>query len=121
MSETPNAKVETVPAPVEVPAAAPSAPVWAVKQDREFPMPTAGEYMAAFHIGGETWRNVNAAYKQNVAKNLPDALELQAHGLLGDVKRLGRCGNRPLFIQGAEHAKVVEFKFLDHERPKLRR
>lgn len=68
MSETPNAKVETVAAPVEVPAAAPSAPVWAVKQEREFPMPTAGEYMAAFHIGGETWRNVNAAYKQNVAK-----------------------------------------------------
>lgn len=53
----------------EVPAAAPTAPVWAAaKTDREFPMPTAGEYMAAYHIGGETWRNVNAAYKQNVAK-----------------------------------------------------
>ena len=69
MSETPNAKVENVPAPVEVPAAAPSAPVWAVKQDREFAMPTPGEYMAAMHIGGEAWRQVNAAYKQNVAKS----------------------------------------------------
>jgi HK97 family phage prohead protease len=69
MSETPNAKVETVAAPVEVPAAAPSAPVWTVKPDREFPMPTPGEYMAAMHIGGEAWRQVNAAYKQNVVKS----------------------------------------------------
>ena len=51
------------------PAPAPTAPVWAAaKTEREFPMPTAGEYMAAFHIGGQTWANVNAAYKQNVAK-----------------------------------------------------
>lgn len=51
------------------PSPAPTAPVWAAgKTEREFPMPTAGEYMAAFHIGGQTWANVNAAYKQNVAK-----------------------------------------------------
>ena len=69
MSEIQNAKVETVAAPVEVPAAAPSAPVWAAaKVEREFPLPTPGEYMAAMHIGGEAWRQVNAAYKQNVAK-----------------------------------------------------
>ena len=68
MSEN-NAKVETTPAPVEVPAAAPSAPVWAAaSKEREFPMPTAAEYLAAYHIGGEAWRNVNAAYKANVAK-----------------------------------------------------
>jgi HK97 family phage prohead protease len=68
MSETPN-QIANVPAPVEVPAASPSAPVWAAaKTEREFPMPTAGEYMAAYHIGGATWANVNAAYKQNVAK-----------------------------------------------------
>ena len=69
MSETPKAaNVEAVAAPVEVPAAAPSAPVWTVKQDREFPMPTPGEYMAAMHIGGEAWRQVNAAYKQQIGK-----------------------------------------------------
>lgn len=54
----------------EAPAAAPTAPVWAaVKAEREFKLPTPGEYMAAMHIGGETWRNVNAAYKQHQAKN----------------------------------------------------
>lgn len=55
---------------VEVPAAAPSAPVWAAaKIERQFNLPTPGEYMAAMHIGGEAWRNVNAAYKQHQAKN----------------------------------------------------
>ena len=52
------------------PAPAPTAPVWATaKVEREFPLPTPGEYMAAMHIGGEAWRQVNAAYKQNVAKS----------------------------------------------------
>jgi len=55
---------------VEVPAAAPTAPVWAAaKTERQFNLPTPGEYMAAMHIGGEAWRNVNAAYKQHQAKN----------------------------------------------------
>ena len=53
----------------ESPAPAPTAPVWAAaKSEREFPMPTAAEYLAAFHAGGQTWANVNAAYKQNVTK-----------------------------------------------------
>jgi hypothetical protein len=70
MSEIQNAKVETVAAPVEVPAAAPTAPVWAAaSREREFPMPSAAEYLAAYHAGGQTWQNVNAAYKQNVAKS----------------------------------------------------
>ena len=85
MSETPNAKVETVPAPVEVPAAAPSAPVWAVKQDREFPMPTPGEYIAAMHIGGEAWRQVNAAYKQNIAKSRTAIQAALAQDLTSDT------------------------------------
>lgn len=55
---------------IEVPAAAPTAPVWAAaKAERVFPLPTPGEYMAAIHIGGETFRNVNAAYKQHQAKS----------------------------------------------------
>jgi HK97 family phage prohead protease len=53
----------------EAPAPAPTAPIWAEhKREREFPMPSAGEYLAAFHAGGQQWANVNAAYKQNVAK-----------------------------------------------------
>ena len=52
------------------PATAPTAPVWATaKTEREFPLPTPGEYVAAMHIGGEAWRQVNAAYKQHVAKS----------------------------------------------------
>jgi hypothetical protein len=64
MSEvTPTAEV------IETPAAAPTAPIWAAeKREREFSMPTAGDYLAAYHAGGEQWENVNAAYKQNVAK-----------------------------------------------------
>ena len=64
MSEvTPTAEV------IETPAAAPTAPIWAAeKREREFAMPSAGEYLAAYHAGGEQWENVNAAYKQNVAK-----------------------------------------------------
>lgn len=54
----------------ETPAPAPTAPVWAAaKTDRQFALPTPGEYMAAMHIGGEAWRNVNAAYKQHQARN----------------------------------------------------
>jgi HK97 family phage prohead protease len=64
MSEvTPTAEV------IETPAAAPTAPIWAAeKREREFAMPSASEYLAAYHAGGEQWENVNAAYKQNVAK-----------------------------------------------------
>jgi len=48
-----TANVDTVAA--EAPAPAPTAPVWAAaKIEREFPLPTPGEYMAAMHIGGET-------------------------------------------------------------------
>lgn len=36
---------------------------------REFAMPTPGEYLAAFHIGGATFANVNEAYKIAADKN----------------------------------------------------
>lgn len=46
---------------VEIEAAAiPTAPIPATPK-KNFGMPTAGEYLAAFHIGGETWQRVNAA------------------------------------------------------------
>ena len=77
-------KVETVAA--EAPAAAPSAPVWAAaKVEREFPLPTPGEYMAAMHIGGETWRQVNAAYKQHIAKNQTAIQAALAQNLTSDT------------------------------------
>ena len=45
---------------VEVEAAVPTAPIPA-QVKKNFGMPTAGEYLAAFHIGGDTWQRVNAA------------------------------------------------------------
>lgn len=46
---------------VQVEAAAiPTAPIPA-QVKKNFGMPTAGEYLAAFHIGGDTWQRVNAA------------------------------------------------------------
>lgn len=68
------------------PAPAPTAPVWATaKVEREFPLPTPGEYMAAMHIGGEAWRQVNAAYKQNVAKNQTAIQAALAQNLTSDT------------------------------------
>jgi HK97 family phage prohead protease len=67
--ENTMSEITTPEVAAEAPAAAPTAPVWAAaKAEREFAMPTAGEYLAAYHAGGQTWSNVNAAYKQNVAK-----------------------------------------------------
>jgi hypothetical protein len=74
---------------VEVPAAAPSAPVWAAaKVERQFNLPTPGEYMAAMHIGGEAWRNVNAAYKQHQAKNQTAIQAALAQDLTTDTSGL---------------------------------
>ena len=64
--EEPTEPVEETPVElenesVEIEAAAiPTAPIPA-QPKRNFGMPTAGEYLAAFHIGGETWQRVNAA------------------------------------------------------------
>jgi HK97 family phage prohead protease len=53
--------------PMEIQAAAevviPTSPIFATAK-REFAMPTAAEMLAAMHIGGDTWANVNDAFKQ---------------------------------------------------------
>jgi len=43
-----------------VEATIPTAPIFA-QAKREFVLPTAGEFMAAYHIGGDTFKNMNAA------------------------------------------------------------
>jgi len=53
MSEVTATPVEAAPAPQQL---------WA-EPAREFRMPTPGEYMAAYHIGGATFAKVNSAYK----------------------------------------------------------
>ena len=47
----------TVPA---VEATIPTAPIFA-QAKKEFVLPSAGEFMAAYHIGGDTFKNMNAA------------------------------------------------------------
>jgi len=41
----------------------PTQPIFATAK-REFAMPSAAEMLAAMHIGGDTWHNVNDAFKQ---------------------------------------------------------
>jgi phage head maturation protease len=67
VEETP---VEATPAAEAVEAAAviPTAPIPA-QAKREFRMPSAGEYLAAMHIGGDTFAKVNAAYREAATAN----------------------------------------------------
>lgn len=60
--ETPVVEAEKS---VEVEAAIPTAPIPA-QPKREFRMPSAGEYLAAMHIGGDTFAKINAAYHDAV-------------------------------------------------------
>jgi len=62
-----------------VEATIPTAPIPA-QPKRNFGMPTAGEYLAAYHIGGETFRKVNEAFVE-AAKSRQTALQAAA----GDV------------------------------------
>jgi HK97 family phage prohead protease len=62
VKETP---MESVPTPEVIEA---SAPLFATPK-RAFKMPSSAEYMAAMHIGGDTFRAVNAAFKDNLKQN----------------------------------------------------
>ena len=62
---------------------------------RKFDLPTAGEYMAAYHIGGESFRNVQAAVKDFVA-NKQSALQAAA----GDVITTDTPGLLPVPVLG---------------------
>jgi len=64
--------------------------LWA-QPKRKFNLPTPGEYMAAMHIGGETFRNVAAA-AQEFAKSKQTALQAAA----GDVTTGDTAGLLPV-------------------------
>jgi HK97 family phage prohead protease len=51
-----------------VEATVPTAPLFA-QAKREFPMPSAAEVLAAYHIGGDTYLKVSDAFKQAQRKN----------------------------------------------------
>jgi HK97 family phage prohead protease len=62
---------------------------------RKFVMPTPGEYLAAMHAGGDTFQNVNAAYKEAV-RDQQTALQAAA----GDVLTTDTPGLLPVPVLG---------------------
>jgi HK97 family phage prohead protease len=75
-------------------AAIPTAPIPA-QPKRKFALPTPGEYMAAMHIGGDTFANVNAAAKDFMLAN-QSALQAAA----GDVLTTDTPGLLPVPVLG---------------------
>lgn len=62
---------------------------------RKFAMPTPGEYLAAMHAGGDTFHNVNAAFKEAV-RDQQTALQAAA----GDVLTTDTPGLLPVPVLG---------------------
>jgi len=85
--------IESVETPVEVAAAAVEK-LWA-QPAREFKMPTPAEYMVAMHAGGDTFANVNAAYRAAVKKQ-QSALQAAA----GDILTTDTPGLLPVPVLG---------------------
>jgi hypothetical protein len=83
-------KVESVQPEAVVEAATPTAPIPA-QPKRQFAMPSAAEYMAAMHIGGDTFRKVNQAFVE-AAKSKQTALQAAA----GDVLTTDTPGLLPV-------------------------
>jgi len=81
----------TVPA---VEATIPTAPIFA-QAKKEFVLPTAGEFMAAYHIGGDTFKNMNAAVADYSASKRT-ALQAAA----GDVLTTDTPGLLPVPVLG---------------------
>ena len=79
---------------VEIEAATPTAPIPAAPK-RNFGMPTAGEYLAAYHIGGDTYRKVNDAFIE-AAKARQSALQAAA----GDTLTTDTPGLLPVPVLG---------------------
>jgi hypothetical protein len=77
-----------------VEATIPTAPIYA-QAKRKFDLPTPGEYLAAMHIGGETFRNVAAAARE-FALSKQSALQAAA----GDVLTTDTPGLLPVPVLG---------------------
>jgi len=88
--------VEATPAQAEVvEAAAIPTPALPAQPKRKFAMPSAGEYLAAFHVGGDTFRRVNEAFIE-AAKEKQTALQAAA----GDVLTTDTPGLLPVPVLG---------------------
>ena len=95
--ETPAMENAPVVEAAAVEATIPTAPVPA-KPKRQFDLPTAGEYLAAMHIGGETFRNVAAAARDYML-NKQSALQAAA-GTGGDTNTENTPGLLPVPVLG---------------------
>ena len=89
-----NIMSEQVEQPVAEAAASTVDKLWA-QPARKFNLPTPGEYMAAMHIGGETFRNVSAATREFVKAN-QSALQAAA----GDIATTDTPGLLPVPVLG---------------------
>jgi len=78
---------ETMSESTPVEAAIPTSPVVFAESKREFKMPSAGEYLAAMHIGGDTFRKVNAAFHDAARRN-QSAIEAVSQDLTSDTPGL---------------------------------
>jgi HK97 family phage prohead protease len=94
LEQVEETQVDAVQADAVVEAATPTAPIPA-QPKRKFDLPTPGEYMAAMHIGGETFRNVAAA-AQEFMKSKQTALQAAA----GDVLTTDTPGLLPVPVLG---------------------
>lgn len=92
--ETPAMEAAPVVEAAAVEATIPTAPVPA-KPKRQFDLPTPGEYLAAMHIGGETFRNVAAAARDYML-NKQSALQAAA----GDTLTTDTPGLLPVPVLG---------------------
>jgi HK97 family phage prohead protease len=102
-SEKENTPMEKIEAAAE--EVIPTAPLPA-QPKRNFGMPSAGEYLAAYHIGGDTFRKVNDAYLE-AARARQSALQAAA----GDVLTTDTPGLLPVPVLGPV------FQDLNYVRP----
>jgi len=91
VEEKPEMSEVTAPA---VEATIPTAPIFA-QAKKEFVLPTAGEFMAAYHIGGDTFSNMNKAVAEYTASK-KTALQAAA----GDVLTTDTLGLLPVPVLG---------------------
>ena len=77
-----------------VEATIPTAPIFA-QAKKEFVLPSAGEYMAAYHMGGDTFANINKAVAEYTASK-KTALQAAA----GDVLTTDTPGLLPVPVLG---------------------
>ena len=88
IGNTETATPEQEPAMSEaVEATIPTSPVVFAEPKREFKMPSASEYLAAMHIGGDTFHKINAAFKE-AARRDQSAIEAVSQDLTTDTPGL---------------------------------